>query len=374
MDCFPGSIVTRTPEYLKARRIKMGAEQGKKVLILNVLKILQKYTDADHTMTQQQIVDKMREDYHVVVDRATVKRNLHELIESGYPIQYNEIVRTHKNKKTGETEENSIYTALYYEHDFTEAELHMLIDGLLFSRSVPYKQRRELIDKLGKLSNIHFNQRMNHVHCMSADSPQNPELFHTIDILDEAIAEGKQICLTYGYYGTDLKLHKSRREDGSEKRQIINPYQLVANEGRYYLICNNDHHSSVANYRIDRIMNVELLDTPVKPMNQVEGLDGGVNLQKYVYQNLYMFSGKAENVEFIIPKSAVSLVIDFFGKHVSFAEREDGTVSCRLLVSKEAMKRWAVQFGSLVRVVSPPELVEEIREEIRKTVANYDME
>ena len=101
MDCFPGSIVTRTPEYLKARRIKMGAEQGKKVLILNVLLILQKYTDADHTMTQQQIVDKMREDYHVVVDRATVKRNLHELIESGYPIQYNEIVRTHKNKKTG---------------------------------------------------------------------------------------------------------------------------------------------------------------------------------------------------------------------------------------------------------------------------------
>ena len=44
------------------------------------------------------------------------------------------------------------------------------------------------------------------------------------------------------------------------------------------------------------------------------------------------------------------------------------------MVSREAMKRWAVQFGSTVRVVSPPELVEDIREEIRKSAANYGMD
>ncbi len=51
----------------------------------------------------------------------------------------------------------------------------------------------KLVDKLGKLSSSYFNQRMNHVHCMSADSPQNPELFHTIDVLDEAIADGEAV-------------------------------------------------------------------------------------------------------------------------------------------------------------------------------------
>ena len=74
-------------------------------------------------------------------------------------------------------------------------------------------------------------------------------------------------------------------------------------------------------------MNVEMLDTPVKPRNQVVGLEEGLNLQEYVYQNLNMFSGKAEKVEFEIPHSAVSLVIDFFGKHVSFTEMENGMVS-----------------------------------------------
>ena len=81
-----------------------------------------------------------------------------------------------------------------------------------------------------------------------------------------------------------------------------------------------------------------------------------------------------EKVEFVIPKKAVSVVIDFFGKHVRFHEEEDGTVTCSLLVSRESMKRWAVQMAGTVRVVSPPELVEEVREEIRKAAALYGME
>ena len=228
---------------------------------------------------------------------------------------------------------------------------------------MPYKQRKQLIDKLGKLSSAYFNQRMNHVHCMSADSPQNPELFHTIDILDEAITAGKQVEITYNYYGTDMKLHPGMNADGTVKRQTLNPYQMVASEGRYYLICNNDHHDTVSNYRIDRITDIALLETPVKPKSQVEGLEDGLNLQDYVYQNLNMFSGKAEKVEFVTAKGAVSLIIDFFGRHVSFHEQEDGKVSCH----------WAVEHANIVRVVSPASLVEDIRTELRKAAALYEM-
>ena len=351
----------------------MPTESGKKIIILYILQILRRYTDADHTMTQQQIAEKLRDEYGLEVNRATVKRNIADLIDAGYDIQYTEVVRTHTDRKTGEKEENTVYTNLYFEHEFTEPELHMLIDGLLFSRSVPYKQRKQLIDKLGKLSSAYFNQRMNHVHCMSADSPQNPELFHTIDILDEAITAGKQVEITYNYYGTDMKLHPGMNADGTVKRQTLNPYQMVASEGRYYLICNNDHHDTVSNYRIDRITDIALLETPVKPKSQVEGLEDGLNLQDYVYQNLNMFSGKAEKVEFVTAKGAVSLIIDFFGRHVSFHEQEDGKVSCRLLVSTEAMKHWAVEHANIVRVVSPASLVEDIRTELKKAAALYEM-
>ena len=124
---------------------------------------------------------------------------------------------------------------------------------------------------------------------------------------------------------------------------------------------------------MDRITDIEMLDAPVKPKSQVVGLEDGLNLQEYVYQNLNMFSSKAENVEFIIPRSSVSLVIDFFGKHVSFFDREDGTVSCRLTVSTEAMKHWALQFANVVRVTAPKHLVEDIQAELKKACALYDL-
>ena len=348
-------------------------EGGKKIIILCILQILRKYTDENHTMTQQQIADKLLSDYGLEVSRSTVKRNVTDLIDAEYNVQYRPIARTHTDKKTGETEENIIYTDLYYEHEITQSQLRMLIDGLLFSRSVPHSARKELIESLCELSSIHFNKRMSKVHCLSADSPQNPELFLNIELLDEAIEKGKQVEITYGQYGTDLKLHKARNGDGSEKRQVLNPYQLVANEGRYYLICNNDKYDSVANYRIDRMMNIRLLETSAKPKNRVEGLGDRLDLQEYVFQNLNMFSSRPENVEFVIQKNYVSLIIDFFGKHVSFHEQGDGTVSCRLKISGTAMKHWAVEHANIAKVVSPPALVEEIREEIRKAAELYDM-
>ena len=273
---------------------------GKKISILYILNILKQYTDEDHPMTQQQIADKLLSDYDMPVDRGTVRSNVMDLIDASIITGYQTITRYSTNKVTGEKEENTIYTNLYYEHDFTEPEMHMLIDGLLFSRSVPYKPRKELIEKLGGLAGPYFSQRMKHVHSMNADAPQNKQLFWNIEVLDKAIAEGKQVEIVYGRYGTDLQLHPSLNPDGTEKKQILNPYQLVASDGRYYLICNKDNYHNVANYRVDRIMEIDKLETPAKPGNQVEGLEDGLKLQDYVYQHVNMFSGIPEKVEFII--------------------------------------------------------------------------
>ena len=50
----------------------MDSEAGKKIIILYILQILQKYTDANHPMTQQQIAEKLRGEYGIEVNRSTV--------------------------------------------------------------------------------------------------------------------------------------------------------------------------------------------------------------------------------------------------------------------------------------------------------------
>ena len=107
--------------------------QPKKIIILNILDILNKYTDAEHTLSQKEIQKKLETEYAMKVDRKAIKRNLMDLIDFGYNIEYNETLRMTLNKKTGEYEENNIITDFYIEHDFDNSELRLLIDSIVFS-------------------------------------------------------------------------------------------------------------------------------------------------------------------------------------------------------------------------------------------------
>ena len=60
--------------------------ETKKLALLRVLQILEHYTDADHHLKQEEIVDILEHEYGMVVERKAVGRNLALLREAGYDI------------------------------------------------------------------------------------------------------------------------------------------------------------------------------------------------------------------------------------------------------------------------------------------------
>ena len=172
----------------------------KKMLPMLILDILRKYTDEEHTLDQKDILDKLRDEYDLQVDRKSVRRNIEELINTGYPIEYDEIQR----------EGNIIWNKFWLSRDFTDAELRLLIDGLLFSKHVPYKQCQELVSKLEGLSSQYFLSHVKHIKTLPDTEVYNPQIFHTIAALDEAISKGLQVSFNYVYYGTDKKNHPKK--------------------------------------------------------------------------------------------------------------------------------------------------------------------
>ncbi len=109
---------------------------GKKMLNICILDILKKYTDCDHTMDQKDIIAKLKEDYDITVDRKSVKANLNCLVDYGYDIEYTE---TEREKKDGTKE--TLTSNWYYNHEFDDAELRMMIDSILFSKTIPAGQQ-----------------------------------------------------------------------------------------------------------------------------------------------------------------------------------------------------------------------------------------
>ena len=71
----------------------MDSMQPKKLIIINILDILKKYTDEDHRLNQKEIAEKLEKDYGMKVDRKAIKRNLMNLIDFGFEIEYSKSIR-----------------------------------------------------------------------------------------------------------------------------------------------------------------------------------------------------------------------------------------------------------------------------------------
>lgn len=331
------------------RKMRMYTTYNKKSLNLMILEILEEYSDCDHRLTQQDIIKLLKYNYETECDRRSVKNNILSLIEWGYDISINDG---------------------YYlvEREFEDAELRMLIDSVLFSRTISDKQAKELIEKLRKKGNRYFSAKVSHIcHVHDLQHTDNKQSVFNLDVINDAISEKKKISFIYNCYDVDGKLHPRR-----EKPYIVNPYQLVANNGRYYLVGNYDKYDDVSHYRIDKMTDIEMLDETAKKMELVEGLENGLNLPKHMAEHIYMFSGQSVAVKLKVKKSLMDELVDWFGKEFRVIEERADELLVRVVCNENAMFFWALQYGSYVEVMEPASLRERMKDAIEGMLEKYE--
>lgn len=349
----------------------MSEKQPKKKTMFVMNDILNRYTDVNHTLSQKEIQDIMGNEYELPVERKSVKRNLMNLIECNENIYYTETPRETYDKKTKKMKDTSLLTDFYVERDFSDSELRLLIDSIVFSDHIPQNDKKSLIEKLEGLSNVYFKSRMGHVATAKSKNDATNKLFYTIDILDEAISNGKQVKFHYDEYGTDKKLHHRKTEDGKVREYIINPYQIAAKGGKYYLICNYDKYDDIANYRLDRISDIEILETNAKPIKSLPGLENGFDLSKYMNEHIYMFADKTIRAKFIATKGVLNDVMDFFGTEAKISDVTEDSMTVTVQISRQDMELFAMQFATEVTVLEPKGLAEECKKSIVAAAERY---
>lgn len=61
----------------------MPVKQPKKLLILNILDILRKYSDEEHRLSQKDITEILKTEYDMTADRKAIRRNILNLMDCG---------------------------------------------------------------------------------------------------------------------------------------------------------------------------------------------------------------------------------------------------------------------------------------------------
>ena len=325
----------------------MESFEPKKLALIRILQILKKHSDFEHPLTHDKIVKLLESEYGLVVERKVVGRNISLLNEAGYYI---------------ETTKKGSFLA---EREFEDSELKLLIDGVLSSKHITPKHSKVLIEKLCAQSNKYFKKHVKNIYSVQDwNKTENVTVFYNIEIIDEAIELERQIKFNYNKYSADKKMHRSAIH-------TVSPYQMILHNQRYYLMGYNEKWQHIQYYRMDRITDIELLETVRTPLKTVNGFENGIDYKRFSSSMPYMFYDEPQAVEFIADGWAMDQIIDWFGKDIKIDKREDGRFLVSLRASVNAMEYWAMQYLKAVEIIAPLDLRERIKNNIKTANEKY---
>ena len=307
--------------------------------IICILHILQKYSDENHILPMREIISKMKVIYGITIDRRTVYGLIDELNLLDYDIS------TYQENNVG-----------YYlrSRTFEPSEVRLLTDRVYSMGFIPQKQADSLIDKLQSTLSTYNRRRYRHIRAARIQKQENAELFWTIEQLDEAIEKDYMVMFDYYDYQVDKTLVPRR-----DKKYLVNPYQMVCANEKYYLVCNYDKYENISHYRIDLMKNLEIVPQKRKPLPK------DFNLNEYSDSLVYMFDGKREEVEIICDNIMAGEVIERFGMDVRMVRIDENQFRLCLNAPPLGLKFWALQYLPYCEVVRPLWLRDEIKKSIK---------
>ena len=186
-----------------------------------------------------------------------------------------------------------------------------------------------------------------------------------IDVIDEAIEQGKKISFNYNKIGLDKKLHVSKPHVGS-------PYQMLLHNQRYYLMMFDEMFDEVGFYRMDKITDIEVLDDNSKPLRENVGFEKGIDYKRIATSLPYMYNDAPVAITLKCWIGMADTLYDWFGTNFTAKKLDDKYFVATIVASEKAMLYWVLQYNRNVEVLSPLSLRENVVAKLKKTLALYE--
>lgn len=327
----------------------MAKSEKQKLKLLYIADMLKEYTDENHTITTQEIIDRLAKE-DISAERKSIYNDIAQLEMYGM-----DIVKQPSRLKGG-----------YYlaSRDFELPELKLLVEAVSASKFMTKEQSEELIRKLKKLTSKYEAEKLQRqIHVVGRIKADNKKIFYSVDALHHAIQENKQISFEYMEWSVDKELVPRKKE-----KYIISPYALLWKEENYYLIGYDKKADCLKHYRVDKIKYAEVLE------EAREGKEHFVeaNLPWYSRSMFGMYHGREETVTMEIPVHLVGVFIDRFGKEVNVRKNGENSILVRTnVVVSNQFFGWLAGIGKDVKLRKPENVVEEYKAYLKSILEEY---
>ena len=325
----------------------MPKSDNQKLKIFYILDYLQKNSHEDHPVRASDLISMLDREHNISCDRKTVYSDVAALQDYGVDI----VSLPGKN--------GGYYIA---SRNFELPELKLLIDAVQSSRYLTEKKSRELIEKLLTQCNEQDAKLMKRNVLVSGRvKSMNETIYYSVDAIQEAIAQNKQI--TFRYFDWDFGGKRKFRE----KAYVASPYGLCQDNENCYLLALSDRHG-ITSYRVDRMMDISLLKEARIPCPELTGKA----LLDHANRLFQMYSGDAVDVKLRFHNSLINVVIDRFGKDTMLIpDGEDHfNFTVRVAVSPMFLS-WVMGFGNKAKILYPQSVSDSLCDLCREAMSQY---
>ena len=325
----------------------MPKSDNQKLKILYIYDYLLQYSHEKHPIRAAELIDMLQRQHNILCERKTVYSDIAALQDYGVDIV------SVPGKSGG-----------YYigSRNFELPELKLLIDAVQSSRFLTEKKSRELIEKLCRECSVHDARLMRRDVLVSGRvKSMNETIYYNVDAIQEAIGQNRTIVFRYFDWGIDGK--RRYRDKGYE----ASPYGLCQDNENCYLLAHSPRHG-VTSYRVDRMSDIQLTDTPRTPCPELTGKA----LTEHANRLFQMYSGQQAEVKLRFHRSLVNVVIDRFGKETMLIpDGEDHFVFTVHVAVSPMFLSWVIGFGSKAKVLHPQSVVDACRKMCLEALEQY---
>ena len=120
----------------------------------------------------------------------------------------------------------------------------------------------------------------------------------------------------------------------------------------------SSRHNGTANYRVDRMEAVEIIDEPITD----QALLLRDSIGDYTEQAFKMYGGQPVDLTLQFDHKLIGVVYDKFGEDTKMIRLNSNTCVATVKVQiSPTFWGWIFQFGKQMRITSPEEMIEEYR-------------